>query len=199
MARDFLKIQYKLKKDPDFGYIYLDPPPSEDFLKCFYKNRYYRYLQKKGNTQEAKLISEDKETKNRELKWLQKTCYADRLDILNKHLSSNHKKILDVGCGSGEFLEFMKNSGWKTFGIEPSKEVFEKAKEKGVTVYNLTLEEFFAQRKEKDKFHAIVLTNILEHILKPIETIMMAKELLSPGGIICIQVPNDFNQLQLLA
>ena len=28
---------------------------------------------------------------------------------------------------------------------------------------------------------------------------MMAKELLSPGGIICIQVPNDFNQLQLLA
>ena len=200
MENDLMKTQYGLKKDPDFGYEHLDPLPTKKQLEQFYEREYYQHIQKTGRgSHDAKLISKDNEVRAKELEWLEKTYFIDKLDILNKFVPANKRKILDIGCGSGEFLEFMKNSDWKTFGIEPSKEVFEKAKEKGITVYNLTLEEFFAQKKKEGGFNAIVLANVLEHVLKPKETIMISKELLYPGGVICIQVPNDFNQLQLLA
>lgn len=199
MGNDLIKSEYKLKKDPIFKYKHLDPLPSEKDLKLFYQKKYFRELKKRKGTREAKLINKKNRVRSKELEWLKKTYFVDRLDIFNKYLSSNQKLILDIGCGSGEFLEFMKKSGWEELGIEPSKEAFKKAKEKGINVYNFTLEEFINQRKKKNRFNAIVLSNVLEHILKPKKTIMISKELLHPGGVICIQVPNDFNKLQFLA
>ena len=196
-----MKIKYKLKENSLFGYKHLDPLPSEEELRRFYEKEYYSHIQKTGRGgHDAKLISKEKGVRAKELRWLRKTYFVDKLDIFSKLLPPNKRTILDIGCGSGEFLEFMKNSGWKAFGIEPSKEVFKKAKEKGVMVYNSSLEEFINQSNKKEKkFDAIVLANVLEHVLKPKETIMTSKELLYPGGVVCIQVPNDFNQLQFLA
>jgi len=148
MENDLKQTKYKLKKDSLFGYKYLDLPLKTD-LKQFYKKKYYEKIRNEGEKREAKLLSTEKELRTKELQWLQKTYFMDRLDIFTKYLSLNQKTILDIGCGTGEFLEFMKKSGWKVFGIEPSKEAFQIAKEKGITVYNLTLEEFFAQRKKK--------------------------------------------------
>jgi len=200
MENDPIKTKYKLKEDPIFKYKHLDPLPSEKDLKLFYQKKYFQELKKRKGTKESKLINKKNRARSKELEWLKKTYFEDRLDVFNKYFPFNKKLILDIGCGSGEFLEFMKNSGWKVVGIEPSEEAFNQAKKKGITVYNLPLEEFVSQsNKKKEKFDVIVFDNILEHVLKPKEILMISHKLLSPDGISYIKVPNDFNRLQLLA
>lgn len=201
MGDDLIKSKYKLKENLIFKYKHLHPLPSEKDLELFYQKKYFQELQKRKGTREAKLLNKkDKKVRLEELKWLQATYFTDRLEMFNKYLSPNRKKILDIGCGSGDFLEFTKKRNWNVVGIEPSRKAFEKAKEKNITIYNLSLKEFIAQRNRKEnKFDAVNLSNVLEHVLKPKETILASKKILKPKGIISIQAPNEFNKLQLLA
>ena len=196
-----MKTKYKLKEEPRFGYKHLYPLPSERELKEFYEEEYYRHIQKTERSgHEKKLISKSEDVRLKEIEWLQKTYFVDKLDIFNKFFALSQRKILDIGCGTGEFLEFMKESGWKVVGIEPSKEAFKKAKEKRITVYNLSLDKFISQEnKKRKKFNVVILDNVLEHVLAPQEVIMNLKKILKPRGIIYIRVPNDFNRLQSLA
>ena len=198
MENNLIKNKYKLKKDQRFGYKHLDPLPSESEVKEFYEKEYYQRIQKTVRSgHEKKLISKNQDVRIKELNWLQRTYFVDRLDALNKFIHSSQKTIFDIGCGTGEFMEFMKSSGWKTFGIEPSKEAFKKAKEKGITVHNLSLDEFVSQKnREVKKFNVINLAFILEHVLHPKEVIISLKNFLKREGVLYIQVPNDFNELQ---
>jgi len=200
MENNLIKMKYSLKENSKFGYRQLYPLPNKEELEQFYEKKYYDHIQKTGRGgHDAKLVSKERKVRKKELDWLNKTYFVDKLDILNKFFPSSKRKILDIGCGSGEFLGFMKKLGWKVFGIEPSKEVLWRAKKQGIIVYNSTLEEFVSKKDQRNKFYVAVLANVLEHVLKPEETISMVKDLLHPGGIICIQVPNDFNKLQLSA
>ena len=63
----------------------------------------------------------------------------------------------------------------------------------------MTIEEFI-KRNESLAYDAINLKNILEHVVNPRELLEICKSLLNQSyGIICVQVPNDFNPLQLQA
>jgi len=194
-----MRTKYRLKEEPIFGYKYLDPLPSKLKLKHFYAEKYSLKIQKEGRRKEARLIDKDSEIKKKELEWLEQTYFGDCLAIFSEFLPSCRRKILDIGCGSGDFLKFMKKFGWIVFGIEPSKDFFKEAKEKKIRVYNLSFEEFIDRKGTENKFNVIVLDNFLEHIPRPKETIMNCRKLLSPNGILYIKVPNDFNKLQLLA
>jgi len=197
-----MKIKYKIKEDPDFGYKYVSPLPSEEDLQRFYEREYYQHIQRTGRGRhDVKLISKERQVRNTELEWLHKTYFVDYVDVLRELIGSNGiKTILDIGCGTGELLEFMKASGWEVCGIEPSKEAFESAKEKGIAVYNLSLEEFIQQKiGGEEKFDVVILTNVLEHVINPKKTLEEAVSLLKTRGVALIRVPNDFNKLQNMA
>lgn len=195
METDLIKTKYKLKKHPVFGFRQLNPLPSKKQLADFYKERYYQYIQKMGKgAHDARLLNKKAVIRNHELLWLKKTYFIDKVDVFNQFVKAGKRKVLDIGCGSGELLGFMKNFKWDTFGVEPSIEVLEMAKKESRMVFNGSFEDFFHQNKEK--FSAIVLANVLEHVVDPMKTVEMVKELLQKKGVVCIQVPNDFNQLQ---
>ncbi len=206
MAENLTKINYHLEKDEQFGFQYLSPLPSEKELADFYRQDYYQCLQQKQKTsnkggRDAKLISSDQAVREKELNWLQKTYFLDRLEMFNNLIGkAEEKSLLDIGCGTGEFLEYMQKAGWQVSGLEPSEEAWQKAKEKGLFVDDLGLSQFCEQRKtDSKKFDAISLVNVLEHVLNPKQTLSQVKELLRTSGILFIQVPNSFNQLQLAA
>ncbi len=48
-------------------------------------------------------------------------------------------------------------------------------------------------------FDVVHMNNVLEHIPDPISLVSLARDLLEPGGIVCINVPNDFSPFQLAA
>jgi len=168
------------------GFKHLDPVPSKEEIKEYYKRQYY---QKKI----PKLLDPEKEEK--EIEWTN-LWYKDRLQTFNKYIREKPKRLLDVGYGNGFFLKFMRENGWEVFGIEPSLKASEYACSLDLNVFNTTLEEF-TDDKWFNYFDAINLKCVLEHVPNPMEILEICKSLLKNSGMICVEVPNDFNALQL--
>jgi SAM-dependent methyltransferase len=128
--------------------------------------------------------------------WAQ-LAQTDRLEIFESLLPPDRRRLLDIGCGPGFFLETAMRRGWLSQGIEPSRQAAAHARGLGVTV----TEGFFNAENAAmlGRFDAVHLNNVLEHIPDPARLIGLAHGLLEPGGVICINVPNDFSPLQIAA
>jgi SAM-dependent methyltransferase len=96
-------------------------------------------------------------------------------------------KILDMGCGTGAFLQTMKNKGWDVTGLEPDAG----ARQKALDQYGLSLLESsqFGSLGEKS-FGVITLWHVLEHIHGLHATMDDLIRLLHPQGVLIIAVPN---------
>lgn len=101
-----------------------------------------------------------------------------------KLLGANFPKgrLLDYGCGTGEFLQAAKSEGWQCTGVEPSAEARQKIQSDIVVHPKLN--------SDIGQFNAITLWHVLEHVHELNSTLAALKQLLSPGGIIFVAVPN---------
>jgi SAM-dependent methyltransferase len=122
---------------------------------------------------------------------------GDRLEIFERELAPERRRLLDIGSGPGFFLQTAQSRGWEVLGIEPSRQAASHARALGVAV----VEDFFnAETAAKlGRFDVVHLNNVLEHIANPVALLALARDLLEPGGLICVNVPNDFSPLQLAA
>lgn len=191
--------EYDIIQDPVFGYRRLDPIPHDDEIAEFYKSRYYELIRKGGRAPELRRFMAGGDEAERERTWLSTGLYSDICFVLNQYAVG--KRVLDVGCGTGGFISFLKENGFEAVGIEPSSEAAQLAKSQGLTAYPFTLEEFVEHYRSSNigAFDAIILLNILEHVPNPVHIVEITKLLLNPGGTICVRVPNDFSEIQLAA
>jgi len=105
-----------------------------------------------------------------------------------KAIILNHKKegsILDFGCGTGEFLNTMRNCGWDITGVEPSDHARTKAEILTIQKINHSLEGI-----PDKKFDVITAWHVVEHVPDLLETTRKLKSLVKKDGIIFITVPN---------
>lgn len=189
---------YKIIKDSDYGYKRLDPIPSTEYLTHFYENDYFKLILQGGRAPGLRRIATGGEKAEHELKWLQATLYSDICYICEQF--AHGKRVLDIGCGTGDMLAFLQEKGFDTVGIEPSSEMAAIAVSKHITIcnsFNTLIESL--RLSTLDKFDTITLINVLEHVPSPVEVIKTIKAMLNPGGIICVRVPNDFSEMQLAA
>jgi len=98
--------------------------------------------------------------------------------------------ILDVGCGSGNFLRCMKEAGFSAFGIEPSGTGSEYARaEHGIDIYHGMIEDYLTLNSGR-RFDVITLLNVLEHLTRPAQTLLQLDQLLASDGVLAIVVPD---------
>jgi 2-polyprenyl-3-methyl-5-hydroxy-6-metoxy-1,4-benzoquinol methylase len=101
-------------------------------------------------------------------------------------------KILDIGCGTGFFLEEAKAMGWEVFGTEFTNEAISICKSKGIAMQkgSLNTENYNAQM-----FDIITSFEVIEHINNPIEEVKGINKILRKGGLVYVTTPN-FNALE---
>lgn len=191
--------EYRTIQDPIYGYRRLDPIPAEEELADFYQSRYYDLIRRGGGARGLRRLLAGGQEAERERSWLRATFYSDILHLLNQYALGN--RVLDIGCGTGELLWYLKENGFETVGIEPSPDAVTIAESRGLTVHDSTLEEFVEYHKSNDveTFDAVVLINVLEHVPNPVDMVELIKEVVGPRGMLCVRVPNDFSELQLAA
>lgn len=102
-------------------------------------------------------------------------------------------KILDIGCGLGQFLGYLKKQGFTNlYGIDINDESISTCKKNGLDVAQISdIREFAGNSIEK--YDRIVMSHVLEHIDKDliIDTLIHIKKyLLKDGGIFLLMVPN---------
>lgn len=104
-------------------------------------------------------------------------------------LSPDPGRILDVGCGTGEFLKDMKQAGWDVWGNEVSEGTVEQARENvgEDRVYLGTLQDC---RFPSRYFDMVTLWYVLEHLREPYLALMEVRRILKPEGILIVEIPN---------
>ena len=119
-------------------------------------------------------------------KIVQSEKYSERIKCLIH--PKNHKKVLDLGCGTGLLISNFQSDGNTLIGVDTSAgmlEVFNKkfAGLSNVMSYLLNLEE---DTLNESQFDLIISSMAFHHLKQPQEMIAKLKELLSPEGIIAI-------------
>lgn len=105
-----------------------------------------------------------------------------KLRLVGKHLKGE-KSLLDIGAGTGDFLQLARTEGWKIDGVEPNPDAVLKAGEKQIELKaNTAIIE--------GTFSVITLWHVLEHLHNPKERLDEYHKLLNNDGVLIIAVPN---------
>jgi len=97
-------------------------------------------------------------------------------------------RLLDIGCGNGQFLDRMRQLGWEVVGVEPDGKAVSAARERSeLEVFQGSLEE----AKFPDRhFDAITMNHVIEHVQDPIGLLKECCRLLKPSGKLVVVTPN---------
>ena len=163
--------EFYLNKNSEFGYLETHPIPEN--LSEFYKSENYI-----SHTDSRKSLFEKVYQKLK--------LYNIRYKFSKLDHKENGKKLLDIGCGTGDFIQFAQKKGLKVFGIEPNQKAIEIAKNK------IGREgEFFDELSDTNEtFDSITLWHVLEHIPDLNRTLIEIKSKLKSEGELIIAVPN---------
>jgi 2-polyprenyl-3-methyl-5-hydroxy-6-metoxy-1,4-benzoquinol methylase len=96
-------------------------------------------------------------------------------------------KVLDVGCGSGNFILGIQDLGSEVIGVEPNKHAASHCKRLGLNVRN---EFFSAVNLNKGEVDLINSADVIKHVADPRSLIKDAINLMSERGILIIRTPN---------
>jgi SAM-dependent methyltransferase len=95
--------------------------------------------------------------------------------------------LLDVGCGSGRYLDRARSLGWETHGVEPSQEAAEIANANG---HKVVVGDIANSDYPSNSFDYIQFWHVLEHIHDPMNTLRRARSWLKDTGTVGIAAPN---------
>ena len=155
-------------------FTFTNPRPKDNLLGKYYKSDMY--------------ISHTNNSKGL-FNWMyhtvRKYAIGTKLNLLKK--TSKNKNHLDIGCGTGEFLNACKNAGYNTKGIEPS----ELAREQAINNFKLSVsEDTNLGQFQENQFDSISMWHVLEHVQLLNKTIEDFNRILSKNGKVIIAVPN---------
>ena len=151
------------------------PQPSIENLPKYYKSEdYISHTSSKRNALE--LIYHI----------IRKRAIKQKLKLINS-FNSEQKHLLDVGCGTGDFLLTAKNNNWCVTGIEPNAAARSIANKK---TENMVFDTERLINLKSNSFDVITLWHVLEHLPNLDEYISILKKLLKKEGKIIIAVPN---------
>ncbi len=104
-----------------------------------------------------------------------------------EHLPRQQARLLDVGCGNGNYLEFARRAGWQVQGLDFDPVAVAAARERGLDVFEGTIKVLSG---ESECFDRITLSHILEHVYDPWDVLADCYRLLKPGGTLWLETPN---------
>lgn len=180
--QDYLELQdyflskemFKLSKCEECGLLYTLPQPQRETLANYYDSSEYT----SHNTSKWNL-------KNLLYMQARKFALNQKLGMIEKYVDKG--KILDIGGGTGEFLNHCRNRGWDVFGVEPSPI----AREKAFSTHGLKLLDSVELLSAKNEsLDVITMWHVLEHLEDPAKQFQTNYHLLKPDGLLVVALPN---------
>lgn len=152
---------------------YVNPIFNEEkYIEIYQSNEYQSIVKKLG--EDSHLYRKNRFGKER----------ADFIEMYhNKNLN---KTSLEIGCSTGFVVEELKDRGWSAKGLELNPSAVKFGNDRGLNILDIPLELF----ETEEKFSAIEMYDVLEHLVDPKVILNKARNLLSDEGNLFIYVPN---------
>lgn len=175
-CKDYLVSQkeFTIQSCESCGLRFTNPRPDANTIGHYYKSINY--------------VSHNDEGKglvNRIYRLARRFTLRQKLDMINFG-QPKRGKLLDIGCGTGLFLETTQKDGWMISGVEPDGN----ARKIAAARLNINVVESIKDLKE-ERFDIITMWHVLEHVSDLQETVQELKNRLKIGGYLLIAVPNS--------
>lgn len=157
-----------------------------DNMDSYYDtNQYYSFNMEKRNLKNELLFRQLKNQIGKKdiLGWMVEKLYP--VDYRFVRYLKRNDKLLDIGCGDGEFLRWLKRLGYQNvLGLDPylPQDVYD---EKGLFIINAELTKY----QFNQKYEMITMIHSLEHIYDQFETMKAIDAILVKNGYLVIQLP----------
>lgn len=171
---------FNVVKCPSCGLVFLDPLPDENKLAGYYPPAYYQLPQ-------AGLR-----------KFIVEFLGSRKIAAVRKYKQSG--RLLDVGCGNGDFLLQISRQGFEVYGLDVSPESCRLTRSRlnldGDTVRILNQSVMECNLAEH-YFEVITLWHVFEHLSNPGKALDKLHRLIKTDGVLVIEIPN-FNSVNRL-
>ncbi|MFQ5736416.1 MAG: class I SAM-dependent methyltransferase [Thermodesulfobacteriota bacterium] len=97
-------------------------------------------------------------------------------------------RILDVGCGRGDFPALMASRGWKATGLELDERIENRGR--GIEGLELKAGSLSDVSFPAEDFDAMTMWHVFEHMRDPVGVMAECRRIIRPGGLLVLAVPN---------
>jgi len=156
------------------GLRFTNPRPDKSSILRYYESEEYISHDTKKNTLLNKIY-----------KLARNYAVRKKFNIVKNFASG--LSLLDIGCGTGEFIYYCKKNNFLPTGIEPNF----KARNSAIENYSLDIyDENHLHSLAPATFDVITMWHALEHVHELRSRLEKIRSLLKPEGVLCIAVPN---------
>ncbi|MCF7566754.1 class I SAM-dependent methyltransferase [Sabulilitoribacter arenilitoris] len=175
--------RFELIPNSEYDFLETTPQPSLDKLPEYYISEdYISHTDSKRNLFEKAYHLVRSISLKKKLNLINAFAFRE-----SQCKTLEEKTLLDVGCGTGDFLEIAKKNNWQVSGIEPNNQAREIANKK---TNNSVFETDKLLIFDANSFDVITLWHVLEHLPNLEDHVSIFKKLLKPNGALIIAVPN---------
>ncbi|MBV6518760.1 MAG: class I SAM-dependent methyltransferase [Candidatus Brocadia sp.] len=178
--KKFEKVGFNYVECSGCETMYINPRPSREVLDWFYRGSvFYPYW----NT----YIFPASESVRRE------KIFVPRVERVLKFCDTYQVKtdsLLEIGAAFGMFCLEMKsrNRFRRIVGVEPTPDLAQTCKEKGIDIIENLMEDIVVQ--DDERYDVVANFEVIEHTFSPREFIMQCRSFLKPGGLFVATCPN---------
>ncbi len=185
--------KYKIMADPEYGCLRIDPVPSREEVARFYEEEFYATF--KPQIQDSSLEVQTAQKEFFDWRW------SDILRVVRKYYKGRDPSdlaLFDLGCGFSQALIYFKEQGFRVAGMEVAAEAVEYGRKHGLNVVRGDVDK--VPDLDGQRYDVVLMLDVLEHLREPARALAAIREhLLTPKGLLVLDVPNDFNEFQVAA
>lgn len=167
--------QFQLLYNEELEMLETFPQPKAELLSEYYKSEDYI-----SHTDTQRNLLE------KVYQLIRRISIKRKMELINS-FKSEEKTLLDIGCGTGDFLKTAQKHNWEIIGIEPNERARQIANSK---TQNAVYSAEHLKSLKENNFDVITLWHVLEHLPNLEKHTALFKHLLKPNGTLVVAVPN---------
>lgn len=168
--------KFQIQRCASCGFLLTNPRPDYNEIGDYYKSENYI-----SHTNAKKGVF------NTLYQTIRKSAIEGKIKLIRQITGKKEGiRLLDIGCGTGEFLNGCQSIGWKVKGVEPSED----ARKQAQFNYKLDVAGEAYLENSNDQYDVITMWHVLEHVHDLNRRLEQIKQILTQDGVLIIAVPN---------